>query len=314
MEIVSILSDPDKKIQLIPEGEIRFGPSLYSLKLDRPHLLEERMFFNNFSLSKDLSRVVLAEYIPTTIAYKTRLIILDLIGMRYSVLIESEKVLRPSDFKGDLFHYTVSNSGLTTEHEIVLSDDINWSAIYKADTANPEEVLRKYGYQLSSTTDKKLVIVLLYHKKNLASLIFTAILAIGFLTYALVVTAGGFEPFLIVAIIVSSILLVTILMAILQKALFRLEVSSKSVCKHFFKRSCYNANQIKEFRIQYEEIFKYRSSAIESYTWYLLIRLNDNRSINLLHCNNISKDKGRKDLDNIINLLQSYQRIPVNES
>ena len=123
---------PNKKhaFDLIFEGEIRFGPTYYKLKLDGK-LIENRVFGFEFIWHPNSTFLALQEW--STIEYKkgpiTTLTLVDFQNMKLAKISTAEKgFIKPIKFETNsiIFEKQYLANGKIVEYEINLTEINNW--------------------------------------------------------------------------------------------------------------------------------------------------------------------------------------------
>lgn len=122
----------DKKhsFDFIFEGEIRFGPTYYKIKLDG-ELIANRIFGHEFKWHPNSTFLALQEWLTTD--YKkgpvTALTLIDLKTGKFARISTAEKgFIKPNKFENDLiiFEKEYLATGKIAEYEIKLDDIKNW--------------------------------------------------------------------------------------------------------------------------------------------------------------------------------------------
>ncbi len=112
------------------EGEIRFGPEYYKLKLNG-ELIPNRIFGFEFKWHPDSKFLALQEWLTTD--YKkgpvTSLTIIDLNDRKYARISKADKgFIKPLRFENDsiIFEKEYLGTGKNAEYEINLGEIQNW--------------------------------------------------------------------------------------------------------------------------------------------------------------------------------------------
>lgn len=130
--LIGAYKSPDKQhgFNFIFEGEIRFGPTYYKLKLD-DKLITSRIFGFEFKWHPDSKFLALQEWLTTD--YRkgpiTALTLINLANRQFARISKSDKgFIKPIKFENDsiIFEKEFFASGKRTELEININEIDNW--------------------------------------------------------------------------------------------------------------------------------------------------------------------------------------------
>lgn len=311
-DYVNILSDPQVTVRLEAGSEIPFGPTLFSLYINQaPHKLEKYLFLENHALSDSNTYLALVSYVKEKQTFFTQLILVDLVNVQYAIIDKYNGAIHPQRLSDGILTFERTASGVTTLLEFAISEITNWQPLVEHDkpgSLSLKQLLGKYGYHLSFDNKGEPRVKAVIPKKLLFSLIFTGAIALAVLFFSISSDQGSSSPEYIVAVIIGTILLSVTLLVVLNKLIFELTINSSGINIRSPFKYCCSVQEVKGFNIKEEISYKYRSSEIESYTFYIMLLLVSGRTIKLLHLNNTSKEEGLKDANEAVKLLRAYLR------
>ncbi|WP_413999286.1 hypothetical protein ACMDB5_01575 [Flavobacterium sp. W1B] len=132
MEAIEAYKTPDKRhgFDFIFEGEIRFGPTYYKIKLDG-QLIKDRIFGFVFKWHPDSTFLALQEWLTTDYLKGpiTVLTLVDLQKGKFARISKADKgFITPTKFNNGLiiFEKEYLTTGEKVEYEIKLDEIKNW--------------------------------------------------------------------------------------------------------------------------------------------------------------------------------------------
>ncbi|ELR69375.1 hypothetical protein C900_05065 [Fulvivirga imtechensis AK7] len=292
-------------------GEIPFGPTLFSLNLNGvPHNLEKHLFLKDFVLAGTKTSVALANYVKEKDTYFTQLILVELTKMQYTIIGKYDGIVRPKSLSTGALTFEKTVHGITSDLEVDITAIANWQPLIDSNEYRKihscAQLLNKYGYRLTSDVHGGQRVKVIFTKKLLFSLSFTGMVGLVFAFLAVNSDPDSSGPIHIVAAVVGSILLTVALFVMLNKWFFFLTIKSAGIDIRSPFRHHYSAQEIKGFEIKEEISYKYRSNAIESHTFYIMILLNSGKTVKLTHLSNTSKEEGLRDTNELVKFLEAH--------
>lgn len=312
MNTIPLFHNDNHKIELLEMAEIRFGPRLYSMRVDgRQNKLTSRTFLEKTVSSDDSRLIALVAFMQIDRnQQRTQLVVLNTEKMEYCSVHEFSGLLTPLSIDRDGVTCLKEKNGITKEYRYTFTGNERWSTVIKeTKPLTLDDVVKKYGYRYDRPSPGMIRLRARMQHDVRKIVTFVGLLAV----ISWIICLSGSQKISVVSGILAVVFTLGVVAMWGWQQLFRLQFDHQGITKKILKTSVIPIQSINAYHLTCEEVLRHRSSQIESYTWYLNVRTNGGK-VNLLSFNHREKEKALADLRTLLKEIEQVTPAPVMES